>query len=69
MKHQLCATISSGSGSTFNVSAFIFDFHKIFSIWHLFRADVFQIPCLRKYSTSLHIKKSLHRSYSYHGGF
>jgi len=32
-------------------TAFIFNFNKIFSIGHLFRADVFQIPSLRKYST------------------
>jgi hypothetical protein len=32
-------------------SAFSFNFIFIFSNGHLFRADVFQIPCLRKYST------------------
>jgi hypothetical protein len=31
--------------------ALVHNFNNIFSIGHLHRADFFQIPCLRKYST------------------
>ena len=32
-------------------SAFTFNLNRIFAIGHMYRADVFRILCLRKYST------------------